>query len=92
VTAQARGCALTAILFVGAAGGPPAVALMVGPSPGLVCAIGAVIAWSWLSPRPLPGLLPGLMAVTVIGVDAAVLVACAARLAGEVGEVYSPPF
>ncbi|MEZ4452901.1 MAG: hypothetical protein R3B09_25810 [Nannocystaceae bacterium] len=65
-----------AVVFV-----PALVAAAGSPALTLVVALAAIEAWRRLGPRPLPGLLPGAMALTVVLVDLTVVVEALLRLA-----------
>jgi len=41
--------------------------LQVGPGPGALGSVIGLVAWQRLGPSPMPGLLPGLMGVSVLG-------------------------
>lgn len=71
-----------ALLFVMCVGAPPAA--LRGP-PGLVAGVAllALGAWLGLGPRPFPGLLPGLLGVTVVLWSLAWMVVGVTRLAAE---------
>lgn len=48
----------------------PALATAQGPPPLGLAVIGAVlVAWIRWGPRPMPGLIPGLMSTTVLGIN-----------------------
>jgi hypothetical protein len=38
-----------------------------GPGPGALASVIGLVAWQRLGPSPMPGLLPGLMGVSVLG-------------------------
>ena len=57
------------------AGIPPLGLYLWGPSAGLVAAALAFGGYAWLGPRPIPGLLPGLLAMNVLVFSLSVFVA-----------------
>lgn len=59
---------------------PPTLTLTLGPLAGLIAALVSIAAWIVAGPRPFPGLLPGLMAVTVLLANASQIALCAYRL------------
>jgi hypothetical protein len=63
---EALGCVALLVLFVTCVGAPAAAYGSLGPWAGLGVAVGALIAWMYLGPPPMPGLLPGLLAIWVL--------------------------
>jgi hypothetical protein len=51
----------------------PLVLCAVGPVPGVVGVAASALGWRVLGPRPVPGLVPGLLTLGVLSVDLAVL-------------------
>ncbi len=77
--AVAPGVALLLLLLVCLAG--PVVAIRLGgPQAGIASAIVAMAVWVALGPRPLPGLLPGLLAIAVFVGNVGLILWCVAPL------------
>ena len=63
---EALGCVALLVLFITCLAAPSAAYGSVGPWAGLGIAVGAFIAWIYLGPPPMPGLLPGLLGILVL--------------------------
>ncbi len=63
---EALGCVALLVLFVTCVGAPAAAYGSLGPWAGLGGAVGAFIAWMFLGPPPLPGLVPGMLGILVL--------------------------
>ncbi len=63
---EALGCVALLVLFVACIGAPSVANASLGPWAGLGMAVGAFIAWVYLGPPPMPGLLPGMLAILVL--------------------------
>ncbi len=63
---EALGCVALLILFATCVGAPSAAYGSLGPWAGLGTAVGAFVAWIYLGPPPMPGLLPGLLGILVL--------------------------
>jgi hypothetical protein len=68
-------------LFIVCTAGPLAAALSGGPWAGLGASLLAVLAWSYFGPRPMPGLVPGLLSTLVWLQNGLVLITSGVRLA-----------
>ena len=77
---EGLGCIALVSLFLACTAGPLAVALLLGPTVGLLAADGAIALWIGFGPRPFPGLLPGVLSIVVILQNAAVIVYCVAQI------------
>ncbi|TWU50731.1 hypothetical protein Poly51_40240 [Rubripirellula tenax] len=65
------------VLLLGACiAAPLLVAAWVHPAAGVLAAILAMIAWAYLGPPPMPGVLNGIVALTGLAVIFGVLVVC----------------
>ncbi len=63
---EALGCVALLVLFVACVGAPVVANASLGPWAGLGMAVGAFITWVYLGPPPMPGLLPGMLAIWVL--------------------------
>lgn len=63
------------LLYITCVGGALLARIAAGPYVGFAAACGAIIVWVRFGPRPVPGLLPGLMALTVFMQNIGVIVA-----------------
>lgn len=75
------GCVVLLLLFIVCMAGPLAALAVGGPWVGAGGAVLSVLAWSFLSSRPLPGLVPGLFTVGIWLQGVGVLGVCAVRIA-----------
>ncbi|MCB9706333.1 MAG: hypothetical protein H6711_31095 [Myxococcales bacterium] len=76
----ASGLILRLALWLACLVAAPAVTGTLGPGAGLAAAIVASALWIVAGPRPLPGLLPGLMALSLLLINAGHAVHCAHAL------------
>ena len=53
---------------------------VLGPGAGLVAAILGLALYAWLGPPPMPGLLPGVLAILMLGATLSAAIASAINL------------
>src|SRR5262245_16101038 len=58
------GFILALLLLTACVAAPLEIARMTNPWWGLLAALGSFVAWIGIGPRPMPGLIPGIVALT----------------------------
>jgi hypothetical protein len=70
------GFTLALLLAVACVSAPVMASRLLGPWGGALVSVGSLLAWAWIGPRPMPGLVPGAICIAGYGCISAVGIAC----------------